>query len=113
MLADATFWSTATFQVIAAVLVGLAVFVIAWFLFGTAARAKQDKVIAARMRSMGQRVKQQDQPAQERSLGGWVPVSVTSFGQRFADRQGFSERLDAQLEAAGLSVRSGEFVGVT
>ncbi|MDP9330906.1 MAG: type II secretion system F family protein [Actinomycetota bacterium] len=113
MLADTTFWSTATFQLVAAVLVGLTFFLVVWFLLGTAARAKQDKVIAARMRSMGKRVKAQDQPAQERALGGWVPVSVTSFGQRFADRQGFSERLDAQLEAAGLSLRSGEFVIVT
>ena len=42
--------------------------------------------------------------------GGWIPDNVTRFGTRFAESQGFSERLDAELEAAGVSLRSGEFV---
>ncbi len=42
--------------------------------------------------------------------GGWIPESVTKFGTRFAESRGFSERLDAELEAAGVSLRSGEFV---
>ena len=35
---------------------------------------------------------------------------MTKFGTRFAESRGFSERLDAELEAAGVSLRSGEFV---
>jgi tight adherence protein B len=38
---------------------------------------------------------------------------VSSFGERFATSQGFGEKLDAQLEAAGISLRSGEFVVAT
>ena len=44
---------------------------------------------------------------------GWIPESVSSFGERFAKSQGFGEKLDAQLEAAGVSLRSGEFVVAT
>jgi tight adherence protein B len=42
--------------------------------------------------------------------GGWIPDNVSKFGTRFAESRGFSERLDAELEAAGVSLRSGEFV---
>ena len=44
---------------------------------------------------------------------GWIPENVSAFGQRFATAQGFGEKLDAQLEAAGVSLRSGEFVVAT
>ena len=36
---------------------------------------------------------------------GWIPESVSSFGERFAQSRGFSEKLDGQLEAAGVSLR--------
>ncbi len=35
---------------------------------------------------------------------------MSRFGRRFAEARGFSGRVDAELEAAGVSVRSGEFV---
>ena len=41
---------------------------------------------------------------------GWIPLTVSKFGTRFAQSRGFSDRLDAELEAAGVSLRSGEFV---
>jgi tight adherence protein B len=41
---------------------------------------------------------------------GWIPKRVTKFGKRFAESRGFSDRLDAELESAGVAVRSGEFV---
>ena len=49
----------------------------------------------------------------DRTAGGWIPARVTNFGRRFADARGFSGRLDAELEAAAVSLRSGEFVVVT
>ena len=49
----------------------------------------------------------------DRTAGGWIPARVTNFGRRFADARGFSGRLDAELEAAAVSLRSGEFVIVT
>ena len=52
-------------------------------------------------------------PAMDRTAGGWIPAKVTNFGRRFADARGFSGRLDAELEAAAVSLRSGEFVIVT
>lgn len=104
------FFGSREFQLVVAGTFGVLVFLLAWFVFGGVARARKDKVIAARMKTgTGER-----QPAQSTSTsgtgGGWIPTSVSSFGQRFAERQGFSDRLDAMLEAAGLGMRSGEFV---
>ncbi len=98
-------------QIVIGVLVGGVAFFLAWFLLGAAARQKQDKEREARMRA----VIQPGQQAADGAMavpqsGGWIPENVTKFGSRFAESQGFSERLDAELEAAGVSLRSGEFV---
>jgi tight adherence protein B len=99
-------------QIVIGVLVGGVAFFLAWFLLGTAARQKQDREREARMRAViqpGQTTSAlQTMPAVQ--TGGWIPDSVTKFGTRFAEARGFSERLDAELEAAGVSLRSGEFV---
>jgi tight adherence protein B len=101
-------------QIILGVLVGGVAFFLAWFLLGAAARQKQDREREARMRAVIQPGQQQPQAtaANTASLqtGGWIPDSVTKFGTRFAESRGISDRLDAELEAAGVSVRSGEFV---
>jgi tight adherence protein B len=106
--ADA-FWTSAAAQLAIAVMTGFVVFFLGWFLLGNAARAKKDRDIEARMRAV-MRPGQDKDPAAALGTGGWIPDSVTKFGQRFAEARGFSERLDLQLEAAGVSVRSGEFV---
>jgi len=49
----------------------------------------------------------------EATGSGWIPKGASRFGERFAESRGFSERIDAQLEAAGVSLRSGEFVVVS
>ena len=104
----ASFWSTPTAPLVVALLVGAAVFALGWLLFGTAARARKDREMAARMASV---TRPNAQPTSADSgTGGWIPDRVTSYGKRFADARGFSERVDAELEAAGVSVRSGEFV---
>ena len=104
----ASFWSTPTAPLVVGLLVGAAVFVLGWLLFGTAARARKDREMAARMASV---TRPNAQPTSADSgTGGWIPDRVTSYGKRFADARGFSERVDAELEAAGVSVRSGEFV---
>ena len=111
VLAD-TFWTSFTAQVFIAVVVGLVAFLLAWFLLGSAARAKKDREVEARMRAV-------IAPARQPTAGGgaqivpgtgWIPVNVSRFGKQFADSRGFSDRLDAELEAAGVSLRSGEFV---
>jgi tight adherence protein B len=98
-------------QIVVGVLVGAVAFLLAWFLLGTAARQKQDREREARMRAV---IHPGQQPvavgAKSASQGGWIPDTVTKFGTRFAESRGFSERLDAELEAAGVSLRSGEFV---
>ena len=107
LVAD-SFWSTPTAPLVVALLVGSAVFVMGWLLFGTAARARKDREMAARMASV---TRPNAQPKSvDSGTGGWIPDKVTSYGKRFADARGFSERIDAELEAAGVSVRSGEFV---
>ena len=40
-------------------------------------------------------------PPSDKAGTGWIPESVSSFGERFAQSRGFGEKLDAQLEAAG------------
>jgi len=112
---DAAFWTTSTAQIVLAVLVGLVAFLLAWFLLGSAARAKKDRDVEARMRAV---ISPAAQPAaagatQAQAGTGWIPENVTAFGKRFAESRGFSERLDAELEAAGVSLRSGEFVVVS
>jgi len=113
MLAAESFWSTPAAQITVAALVGAAAFFLGWMLLGTAARARADRSIASRMATIARGVTQPaGQPPVQKGTG-WIPTSVTSFGTRFADRQGFSDKLDAKLEAAGVSLRSGEFVVIT
>jgi tight adherence protein B len=107
-IVGSSFWSTPAAPILVAALVGAAAFVLGWLLFGSAIRAKKDREMAARMASV---TRPNSQPESvDTGNGGWIPDRVTSYGKRFADARGFSERVDAELEAAGVSVRSGEFV---
>lgn len=114
MLVAESFWSTPAAQITVAGLVGAAAFFLGWMLLGTAARAKADRSIATRMATIA-RAATAAAPGQVpvQKGTGWIPASVSGFGKRFADRQGFSDKLDARLEAAGVSLRSGEFVVIT
>ncbi|MBI3856453.1 MAG: type II secretion system F family protein [Planctomycetes bacterium] len=102
----ANFWGTSNGLAVALVLSFLALFALGWLLLGTAARAKQDRTMAARMASASRTSAPVAGPVE----GGWIPERVTRFGQRFAQASGFGEGLDMRLEAAGVAVRSGEFV---
>jgi tight adherence protein B len=109
----ATFWTSSAAQIIVAVLAGLVAGLLGWFLLGSAARAKKDREVEARMRAViqpGQQPSGGRAPTLDPSASGWIPSTVTKFGTRFAQSRGFSDRLDAELEAAGVSLRSGEFV---
>ena len=98
-------------QIVVGVLVGAVAFLLVWFLLGSAARMKQDRERETRMRAVIQPGQQPSAAgASAVQTGGWIPSNVTKFGTRFAESRGFSDRLDAELEAAGVSVRSGEFV---
>ncbi len=110
MLAE-SFWTSDTAQFVLAGLVALVAFLLAWFLLGTAARAKKDRDVEARMRAVIQPGQQPSGATAEVKPGsGWIPNQVTKFGTRFAEARGFSDRLDSELDAAGVSLRSGEFV---
>jgi tight adherence protein B len=110
-----SFWGTDAALYLAVALVALAAFLLGWMLLGTAARRKKDRETAERLAAISGRGGGQHVPHVpiDKGAGGWIPASVTSFGRRFADKRGFSERLDAELEAAGVSLRSGEFVVIT
>ncbi len=108
----ASFWSSPAAQLVLAVLVGAAAFALGWLMLGTAARARKDREVAARVAAVTGAPTQPVGQAPEGS-NGWIPERATRFGKRFAESRGFSERLDAELEAAGVSVRSGEFVVVS
>lgn len=112
MLGVESFWGSAAAQIVIASLVGVAAFALGWMLLGTAARARADREITARMQAI---TRPTAQPVGDQVAAGtgWIPASVTKFGKRFAQSRGFSERLDANLEAAGVGLRSGEFVVTT
>jgi tight adherence protein B len=109
----AAFWSTSVAQLVVVGLVAAAVFVLCWLFFGTALRAKKDREMAARMTAVAHPSHQPVSTDRADAGTGWIPANVTRFGTRFADARGFSARVDAELEAAGVSVRSGEFVILT
>jgi tight adherence protein B len=114
MVAAVNFWGTPAALALAIGLATAAAFLLGVMLFGTAARRRQQKIIGERMAAVGNRGKKSSHvPAMDRTAGGWIPARVTNFGRRFADARGFSGRLDAELEAAAVSLRSGEFVIVT
>ncbi|HEX6845115.1 MAG TPA: type II secretion system F family protein [Actinomycetota bacterium] len=113
MLGAESFWTSPAAQYIVAGLVALVAFFLVWFILGSAARAKKDRDIEARMRSVMQPNAQPVGSTQAAAGTGWIPSEVTKFGTKFAQARGFSENLDAQLEAAGVSLRSGEFVVVS
>jgi tight adherence protein B len=113
MIAVSSFWGSPAALALAVGLVTAAAFLIGVMLFGTAARKRKQRVVDERMAAVGNRGKRVSTSQVERGSGGWIPDSVTGFGRRFADSRGFSARLDAELEAASVSLRSGEFVIVT
>ena len=112
-MAVSTFWGSPAALLLAIGLVTAAAFLIGVMLFGTAARKRKQRVVDERMAAVGNRGKRVSTSQVERGSGGWIPDSVSSFGRRFADSRGFSSRLDAELEAASVSLRAGEFVIVT
>jgi hypothetical protein len=67
---DASFWGTNTGLTIAMGLAFLALFALGWLLLGTAARAKQDRRMAARMASAG-RTRPNVMP--DKSEATWIP----------------------------------------
>ena len=113
MMADAAFWGTQAALGLAIGLATAAAFLLGVMLFGTASRRRQQKIIGERMAAVGNRGRKTTQVQTDSTAGGWIPARVTNFGRRFADARGFSGRLDAELEAANVSLRSGEFVIVT
>ena len=113
MIAVSTYWGSPAALLLAIGLVTAAAFLLGVMLFGTAARKRKQRVVDERMAAVGNRGKRVSTSQIERGSGGWIPDSVSSFGRRFADSRGFSSRLDAELEAASVSLRAGEFVIVT
>jgi tight adherence protein B len=107
-LIAASFWSSTAALALLVVLVFGAFIGLGWLLFGAAARRKADRAMAARLRTTGQSVSAAAQASA--NTGGWIPSGMTEFGRRFATASGFGEELDMRLEAAGLKLRSGEFV---
>jgi tight adherence protein B len=112
-VATTSFWGSPAALALSVGLVAAAAFLLGVMLFGTAARKRQQRVVAERMAAVGNRGKRTSHVPLDRTSGGWIPSRVTSFGRRFADSRGISVRLDAELEAASVSLRSGEFVIAT
>ncbi len=43
----------------------------------------------------------------------WMPAGLAEAGERLAEASGFSGRLDAKLEQAGVPMKAGEFIALT
>jgi tight adherence protein B len=109
MLAE-SFWTSTAAQWAVAIMLGVVAGLLGWFILGTAARARKDREVEARMRAVMNPTAQPIGEADVVAGTGWIPKGAVRYGQRFAQARGFSEKLDAQLEAAGVALRSGEFV---
>jgi tight adherence protein B len=88
----------------------VAVFLVSTFLIGTRARTKRDQKLAERL---GRRGKRKDEGEATPSTTQFVPEAFAQAGRRFAVATGFSARLDAMLERAGMPMAAGEFVALT
>ena len=97
-------------QYVLAGVIAFVAFFFVWFILGNAARAKKDRQVEARMRAVMRPGSQPSSVPTVEQGTGWIPAEVTKFGTRFAEARVFSERVDSELEAAGVSLRSGEFV---
>jgi hypothetical protein len=84
MVAADTFFSSQAMLAVVVALVGLAAFALGWLLLGTAARIKADRDMAARMAAIGRPVPQTAASPVDKPGTGWIPESVSAFGERFA-----------------------------
>lgn len=92
-------------------LVFLAVFLVGYFLVGTGMRFRRDREVAQRMLAVGRPSAEASSIPVERT--GWIPPTMALMGSKVAGAGGFGERLEQQLEQAGLGLKSGEFIVVT
>lgn len=92
------------------------VFVTVWLLVvmlaGVHARRRRELGLARRLGRRGQ-ISGEALSQDEAATTLWVPEALAQAGERFAEATGFSERLDARLERAGVPMLAGEFVALT
>ncbi len=81
----------------------VASFLVAVLLLSVRAKGRQRRSLTALMRG-------KKEAASETS---WMPQGLTQAGERVATVGGFSGRLDAKLEQAGLPMKAGEYVALT
>ncbi len=79
-------------------------FLVAVLLLSVRAKGRQRRSLAALM--LGRRKKDAGETS-------WMPEGLTQAGERVAAVGGFSARLDAKLEQAGLPMKAGEYVALT
>jgi len=83
----------------------VAAFLLAVLLLSMRAKGRQRRSMSQLMLGRGKK-----DAAVETS---WMPAGLAGAGERFAEAGGFSNRLDAKLEQAGLPMKAGEFVAFT
>jgi tight adherence protein B len=93
--------------VVVIVLAFLALFLIAYLLLGTGARAKRERELAIRMAAA---VRPNDPAAKRTGPIAWVPQPVVSIAGKVANVGGLGARLDIELERAAAPVRAAEFI---
>ena len=97
--------------VLAGLLTGVAVFMLAWMSLGAASRFRRDREAAARMTAVAR--PQQLAASAPDTRVAWIPQSMLQVAGRVVEAGGFGGKLDHQLEQAGLPLRAGEFVVAT
>src|SRR5205085_10014873 len=96
--------------VVAILLAFLALFVIAYLLIGTGARARRERELAIRMAAA---VRPNDPVAKRTGPVAWVPQPMMKAAGKVADVGGLGSFLDVQLERAAAPVRAAEFIAAT
>jgi len=90
-----------------------AVFVAVWLvvvmLAGVQARRRRERGLAARLGRRGSAQAGDEEVATTQ----WVPEAFAAAGERLAEATGFSAKLDARLERAGMPILAGEFTALT
>src|SRR5213075_1902509 len=87
-----------------------ALFVIAYLLLGTGARARRERELAIRMAAAA---RPNDPAAKRTGPVAWVPQPMMRAAGKVADVGGLGTFLDVQLERAAAPVRAAEFIAGT
>ena len=88
----------------------LAIFALAYMLLGQKARRRADEELSRRTAAAARAP--EVTPDGDKGFVGWIPDSLVQAAEKAGEGSGINAKIDAKLERAGVSMRSGEFAVV-